>query len=103
MRPHVSAVRVRRVAARAGARRRFAPHQLRHAHALGLAREAVHLNIFQHQLGHASRGTTSIHLQGIDPEEIIASLRTAAPDHGRPRVGPAMMQNSAQTGAQRVH
>ena len=30
----------RRVAARAGVRRRFAPHQLRHAHALELAREA---------------------------------------------------------------
>jgi hypothetical protein len=29
---------VRRLAARAGARRRFAPHQLRHAHALELAR-----------------------------------------------------------------
>jgi integrase len=30
----------RRLAARAGVRRRFAPHQLRHAHALELAREA---------------------------------------------------------------
>jgi site-specific recombinase XerD len=35
----------RQVAARAGVRRRFAPHQLRHAHALELAREAVPLNI----------------------------------------------------------
>jgi integrase len=33
----------RRVAARAGVRRRFAPHQLRHAHALELAREGVPL------------------------------------------------------------
>ncbi len=32
----------RRLAARAGVRRRFAPHQLRHAHALELAREGVH-------------------------------------------------------------
>ena len=31
----------RRLAARAGVRRRFAPHQLRHAHALELAREGV--------------------------------------------------------------
>jgi integrase len=38
-------------------RRRVAPHQLRHARALELAR--------------------SIHLQGIDPEEIIATVRPA--------------------------
>jgi site-specific recombinase XerD len=58
-----------------GVRRRFAPHQLRHAHALELAREGVPLNIIQRQLGHANLGTTSIYLQGIDPEEIIATVR----------------------------
>jgi site-specific recombinase XerD len=42
----------RRLAAEAGVRRRFAPHQLRHAHALELAREGVPLNIIQRQLGH---------------------------------------------------
>ena len=56
-------------------RRRFAPHQLRHAHAQ-LAREGVPLNIIQRQLGHANLGTTSIYLQGIDPEEIIAAVHT---------------------------
>ena len=66
----------RRLAAEAGVRRRFAPHQLRHAHALELAREGVPLNIIQRQLGHASLGTTSIYLQGIDPEEIITAVRT---------------------------
>jgi site-specific recombinase XerD len=66
----------RRIAARAGVRRRFAPHQLRHAHALELAREGVPLNIIQRQLGHANLGTTSIYLQGIDPEEIITAVRT---------------------------
>ena len=60
----------RRLAAQAGVRRRFAPHQLRHAH----AREGVALNIIQRQLGHANLGTTSIYLQGIDPEEIIATV-----------------------------
>jgi site-specific recombinase XerD len=60
-----------------GVRRRFAPHQLRHAHALELAREGVALNIIQRQLGHANLGTTSIYLHGIDPEEIIATVRTA--------------------------
>jgi len=62
------------LAASAGVRRRFAPHQLRHSHALELAREGVRLNIIQRQLGHAKLGTTSIYLQGIDPEEIIATV-----------------------------
>jgi site-specific recombinase XerD len=65
---------LRRLAAEAGVRRRFAPHQLRHAHALELAREGVPLNIIQRQLGHTNLGTTSIYLQGIDPDEIIAAV-----------------------------
>jgi site-specific recombinase XerD len=40
-----------------------------------MAREGVPLNIIQRQLGHANLGTTSIYLQGIDPEEIIAAVR----------------------------
>jgi integrase len=39
---------------------RPAPHQLRHAHAVELAREGVPLNVIQRQLGHANLGTTSI-------------------------------------------
>ncbi len=50
-------VEFRRIAAQAGIRRRFAPHQLRHAHALELAREGVPLNVIQRQLGHANLGT----------------------------------------------
>jgi site-specific recombinase XerD len=69
-------VELRRLATQAGVRRRFAPHQLRHAHALELAREGVPLNIIQRQLGHANLGTTSIYLQGIDTEEIIAAVHT---------------------------
>jgi site-specific recombinase XerD len=64
----------RKLAADAGVRRRFAPHQLRHGHALELAREGVPLNIIQRQLGHTNLGTTSIYLQGIDTEEIIATV-----------------------------
>jgi site-specific recombinase XerD len=67
-------VEFRRLAAEAGIRRRFAPHQLRHAHAVELAREGVPLNVIQRQLGHANLGTTSIYLQGIDTEEIIATV-----------------------------
>jgi integrase len=67
-------VEFRRLAAEAGVRRRSASHQLRHAHAVELAREGVPLNVIQRQLGHANLGTTSICLQGIDTEEIIATV-----------------------------
>ena len=39
-------------AARAGIRRRFAPHQLRHAHAVEMSREGVPLLVIQRQLRH---------------------------------------------------
>jgi site-specific recombinase XerD len=45
-------VELRRLAAQAGVRRRFAPHQLRHAHAVEKAREGVPLIVIQRQLGH---------------------------------------------------
>ena len=65
---------LRRLAAKAGVRRRFAPHQLRHAHAIEMAHEGVALNIIQRQLGHTDLGTTSIYLQGIDNAEIINAV-----------------------------
>lgn len=67
---------LRQLAAAAGVRRRFAPHQLRHAHAVELAREGVAVNIIQRQLGHTDLGTTSTYLQGIDPSEIINAVRS---------------------------
>jgi site-specific recombinase XerD len=54
----------RHLAAEAGVRRRFAPHQLRHAHAVELAREGVPLPILQRQLGHRNMATTSLYLSG---------------------------------------
>jgi site-specific recombinase XerD len=67
---------LRQLAAEAGVRRRFAPHQLRHAHAVELAREGVAVNVIQRQLGHTDLGTTSTYLQGIDPSEIIDAVRS---------------------------
>jgi site-specific recombinase XerD len=67
---------LRRTAAAAGVRRRFAPHQLRHAHAVELAREGVPLIVIQRQLGHTNLGITSIYLQGIDNGEIIETVHT---------------------------
>ncbi len=65
---------LRRTAAKAGVRRRFAPHQLRHAHAVEMAREGVPLNVIQRQLGHANLGITSVYLEGIDNAEIIDTV-----------------------------
>ena len=80
---------LRRLAAAVGVRRRFAPHQLRHAHAIEMAHEGVALNIIQRQLGHTDLGITSIYLQGINNAEIISAV------HGR---RPPMMPASAGLG-----
>src|SRR3954447_7217997 len=77
----------RGVASACGVRRRFAPHRLRHVHALELLREGVPLNVIERQLGHRNLGVTSIYLQGIDPNEIID---TAHPR--RPPMIPASME-----------
>jgi site-specific recombinase XerD len=71
--------RLRQLALQAGVRRRFAPHQLRHAHAIEMAQEGVALNIIQRQLGHTDLGVTSIYLQGIDNTEIINAVHSRRP------------------------
>jgi site-specific recombinase XerD len=76
--PSAARTTLRRLAVIAGVRRRFAPHQLRHAHAVEMAREGVPLPVIQRQLGHANLGITSIYLQGIDNSEIINTV------HARP-------------------
>jgi integrase/recombinase XerD len=73
-RPLRHARKLRRTAAAAGARRRFAPHQLRHAHAVEIAREGVPLIVIQRQLGHSNLGITPVYLQGIDSAEIIETV-----------------------------
>jgi len=65
---------LRRLAAQARVGCRFAPHQLRHAHSVEMAREGVPLNVIQRQLGHTNLGVTSTYLQGIDNAEIINTI-----------------------------
>jgi site-specific recombinase XerD len=72
--PAAARAELRRTAAAAGVRRRFAPHQLRHAHAVEMAREGVPLIVIQRQLGHSDLGITSVYLQGIDNGEIIETV-----------------------------
>jgi site-specific recombinase XerD len=76
-------------AATAGVRRRFAPHQLRHAHAVEMSREGISLIVIQRQLGHADLAITSRYLRGIDNTEIIAAVheRPAPMIPADPRMG----------------
>jgi integrase/recombinase XerD len=67
---------MRQLAVDADVRRRFAPHQLRHAHAVEMASEGVPLNVIQRQLGHTDLGVTSVYLQGIDNAEIIDTIHS---------------------------
>ena len=73
------------LALKAGIRRRVAPHQLRHAHAVELLREGISLPLIQRQLGHSHLSTTGTYLQGIDTEEIISTVyaRRAPMMHAR--------------------
>jgi site-specific recombinase XerD len=72
--PAAARAELRRTAAAAGVRRRFAPHQLRHAHAVEMAREGVPLIVILRQLGYSNLGITSVYLQGIDSGEIIETV-----------------------------
>jgi site-specific recombinase XerD len=67
-------VQLHHAAALAGVRRRFAPHQLRHAHAVEMSREGVPLLVIQRQLGHADLRITSTYLLGIDNTEIVDAV-----------------------------
>jgi integrase/recombinase XerD len=77
--PQTGVRRELRIATQAGVRRRFAPHQLRHAHAVELVREGVPLNVIQRELGHSNLGVTSTYLQGIDNAEVINAVHTRRP------------------------
>jgi site-specific recombinase XerD len=67
-------VELRHLAPMAGVRRRFAPHQLRHAHAVELMHEGIPLPLIQRQLGHSHLSTTGTYLEGINNEEIISTV-----------------------------
>jgi site-specific recombinase XerC len=46
-------LQLHQIALEAGVRRRFAPHQLRHAHPVELLHEGIPLPLIQRQLGHS--------------------------------------------------
>ncbi len=76
--PSAARKQLHQAAAAAGVRRRFAPHQLRHAHAVEMAREGVPLVVIQHQPGHANLGITASTCRASTNCEIITTV------HGRP-------------------
>ena len=81
----------------------FAPHQLRHAHAVELAREGVPLIVIQRQLGHSNLGITSVYLQGIDSAEIIDTVhaRRAPMSRSARRLGSDQQESRALLVAQK--
>lgn len=75
---------LRRTAAAAGVRRRFAPHQLRRAHAVEMAREGVPLVVIQRQLGHRNLGITRSTSKGsTTPRSSTPSTPARADDPGQ--------------------
>ncbi len=70
---------VKRLARRAGIRRRVHLHGFRHTHAVELVREGAPLHEVQAQLGHSSLAVTSRYLAHVTPEDLAARAR------GRPR------------------
>jgi site-specific recombinase XerD len=95
--PAATRAELRRTAAVAGVRRRFAPHQPRHAHAVETAREGVPLIVIQRQLGHSNLGITSVYLQGIDSGEIIETVHARrAPDDSGQRIAAALIDGDAR-------
>jgi site-specific recombinase XerD len=67
-------IELHRTAAAAGVRRRVAPHQLRHAHAVELLHKGTPLPLIQRQLGHSHLSTTGTYLHGISSEEILSTV-----------------------------
>lgn len=62
---------LRTLRVRARVPHRVAPHQLRHGHAVELAREDVPVPLISRQLGHSNVATTATYLAGISPQEVI--------------------------------
>jgi len=74
-------VQLRNAAIAAGVRRRLAPHQLRHAHAVEMSREGVPLVVIQRQLGHyaGDRVKRRGWWRGMSDHEACASRRERSP------------------------
>lgn len=98
--PSAARGELRRLAVRAGVRRRFAPHQPA-TPTVELAREGVAVNIIQRQLGqHTDLGTTSTYLQGST--QARSSRQSVLADSRRSQPPPAPRSSPRPTGAVRT-
>jgi site-specific recombinase XerD len=61
-------IELHQLALKAGVRRRVAPHQLRHAHAVELPHEGIPSPLIQRQLGHSNLSTTEPTCRGSTPK-----------------------------------
>jgi integrase len=59
----------------AGIRHRVAPHQLRHAHAVGLLQEETNVAFIQRQLGHKNLAITTTYFEGLPQSDVIDAIR----------------------------
>jgi integrase len=96
-------VELRHLALNAGVRRRFAPHQLRHAHAVELIHEGIPLPLIQRQLGH-SPPLNDRHLSRGDQQrgDHLHRPRTARADDARKR-GPRPLTGTRGSAAALPH
>lgn len=70
---------IRDLAKTAGVPRRCAPHQLRHALAVEMAREGHPIIYISRQLGHSNVGTTATYLSGISNDEVVKAVMARRP------------------------
>jgi integrase len=69
----------KRLAVRAGVDpTRVRPHVFRHSYAARLARQGVPVNVVQRGLGHSSIATTSLYLNHVADDALLAALRAAS-------------------------
>lgn len=63
------------LASLAGVRTRVAPHQLRHAAALGQKEDGIDSLIISRNLGHSSLAVTDIYFRGMQQSEVVKAIR----------------------------
>jgi hypothetical protein len=83
--PSAARTTLRDLAVMAGVRRRFAPHQLRHAHAVEMAREGVPLTVVQRQLVTRTLSHVRLPARHRQQRDRQHRLRTAGADAARKR------------------
>lgn len=65
---------MKKLAARAGVRKRIAPHQFRHGFAVSLFTDEVNLFAIQKAMGHARLDVTQIYLESISPVTLLQPI-----------------------------